>query len=527
VAAPIRAWIYPPALGAGNELTHSSNRQWTDEYNGTGTGQLRIPATSPNLAHVDYDCVVTMQYEGEDAFSWIVENIRRMPVGEAGERFVELSGRGCLAWLEDAPVLPNGGVQPKSKDVRYFSFASLDAGDHDLGISWTVPVGIKWDLRDGPAAGLPLDWPDIDAYWIWSSDPTEDRPDGEVNWFRYEFTTSEDFNTRLFCTADNGADVYIDGEQVLSFYAESGAWKETHSVEVTLPAGYHVVAIKGTNSSFPVTTNAASVILSMVSLTPEGDPDALLVHTDELWQCSDTEPQWLAGDILYTLIDEAVTLGIGPGLANLTIGFDGELDSNGDPWTLRMPPKDWPIVTTNLLAVALDLAEVGLDVWVSPDDLVLHVTESRGQVRSVALTDDDTVTGWVVDGKRATATEAYVRTDAGWVHVEDTAAVAAHGRRVIGLEAGNTDSATTAESIAQTAFHQGAQPEEVVSETRLNPAPGKLAYQDYFVADTVTGLDAFGDPAPCRILALTVVEVDDAGKVEYQPELEVLPGDAS
>lgn len=525
MSAPISATIFPPDLGPGTALTRSSARKWLDEFNGTGSGSLRLPWGDADADLVDYDAVVTMGYSGADCFSWFVETIRWVVVGEAGERWIEAAGRGCLAWLETVPVLPYGGsVQPKSKDVRYFNFASLDAGDHDLGVTWTTPVGIKWDLRDGPAAGLPLDWPDIDAYWIWSTDPTEDRPDGEINWFRHEFTTSEDYTCRLYCTADNGADVYIDGEQVLSFYAESGAWKETHSVDLTLPAGFHVVAIKGTNSSFPVTTNAASVILSMVTLTAEGDPDVLLVRTDELWQCSDTEPQWLAGDILYTLVSEAQALGGFAGFENLTIDFDGDVDSNGNPWTLRLPPKDWPIVTANLLNVALDLAEIGLDVWVTADDLVLHAVDNRGTTVDVDLVDTDVVTSWVVEGRRPTATEAYVRTDAGWVHVEDTAAIAAHGRRVVGLEAGNTDSTTTAESIAQTAFDQGAHPEELITTASLNAVTGKKPYLDYQVGDTLTGLDRNGDPAPVRLLSLTVKEDPDNGKVEVEPQFELLDG---
>lgn len=492
--------------------------QWLDEINATGFGSVRIPLTDAAVAVADYDQVIKFGYAGGDRFACVVEQPAWGVVDESGKRYLELSGRGLLMWLEAAGLLPaSGTVEFSTPDQRWFNFAAADSFAHDLHATWATPAAVKWSSRTtGPLAGYPKDWPDRDAYWIWSIDPLTPTTSGSVNWFRKQFTLSADAVCRLYVTADDFVDARVDGALVFS-EAEEFYWKRTGTVDVTLTAGTHVLALRGGNTPRVFAVNTASVIASLVTLDASGNPDATIVHTDGTWQVATTEPYWTAGDVLHTVVTEAQAFGWGH-LAALTLDFTAAVDSNGAAWSTKAPARSWDIVTTNLLTIASDLAALGIDIWITPD-LVMHAAESRGSVKDVTLTPASTVAGWKIQGRRATGTYGWVRTDLGWVPVQDTAGVAAHGKIAVGLHVGMSDSDDTAAQVAAAAFAVTAAPLETVTDTTVAPSAGATAYVDFDVADTVNGLDKTGAVKAQRLLSLTVAQ-DSDGNVTYRPELE-------
>jgi hypothetical protein len=229
--------------------------------------------------------------------------------------------------------------------------------------------------------------------------------------------------------------------------------------------------------------------------------------------------------VLRTLVLEAQTRDV-DGVTNLTMDFDAETDSNGQPWSTKVA-RSWDIVNTSVLTVAQDLAELGVDVWITPD-LVLHCAETRGSVLAgdVVLSDDTSVARWSFAGERATGTHGWIRNDQGWTEVVDSGGEAAWGRREVGMSLGASDSDEQAADVVRAAFREIAVPQETVQDTELIPADGARAYVNFDVADTVTGIDKDGSPANVRVLSITLVQDDDA-KVVYTPELEVMPDETS
>lgn len=87
-------------------------------------------------------------------------------------------------------------------------------------------------------------WPDPQARWIWDRASTSSAPAGDV-YFRKKFTLVEPRWVTIAFACDDRAELYVDGQYLLG----NANWKNTFANTVHLPAGDHVIAIKGTNSA--------------------------------------------------------------------------------------------------------------------------------------------------------------------------------------------------------------------------------------------------------------------------------------
>src|SRR5690606_33451471 len=97
-------------------------------------------------------------------------------------------------------------------------------------------------------------------------------------------------------------------------------------------------------------------------------------------------PGWTIGDIILTLMQEAIDRGV-TSLSMLTPTFTGSVDSNGDPWEDKL---DWSFRIGDKLYNVIEKAEELLcDIWVDPDTLELHAVKERGVDRSVYKYDVD------------------------------------------------------------------------------------------------------------------------------------------
>lgn len=232
------------------ELTTASDGEFVDEYNGPGFGKVTVLLDSADAGLLLRDRVVRVLYEGSARFSWFIETLDRTLADRSGQQLLTVSGRGLLAWLEDAVVYPQGGLRETSSAERPFNYASED-GPWKSSVTWSAPVGVKWSDDTSPRAGLPANWPDKDAMWIWSTDPDgQTVPEGTINYFRSTFTLTDSARIKFFATADNYFELYLDGTLVMSsdrFTENAPSFAQQTSYTTRLGAGEHTLAARVRN----------------------------------------------------------------------------------------------------------------------------------------------------------------------------------------------------------------------------------------------------------------------------------------
>jgi hypothetical protein len=232
------------------ELVSASEGEFVDEYNGAGFGKVKVLLESADAALLLRDRVVRVLYEGSARFAWFVETLDRTLADSSGQQWLVASGRGLLAWLEDALVYPQGGLRETASEDRPFNYASED-GAWKSSVAWSTPVGVLWRNDTSPRAGLPQGWPDRDAQWIWSTSPTSQTVvEGTENYFRSTFTLTDSTRVKFFATADNFFDMYLDGSLVMSsdrFTENSPSFAQQTSYTTRLGAGEHTIGVRVRN----------------------------------------------------------------------------------------------------------------------------------------------------------------------------------------------------------------------------------------------------------------------------------------
>ena len=113
--------------------------------------------------------------------------------------------------------------------------------------------------------------------WIWFNKSNA----AEVRYFRKTFTVeSQPKKAELLATADDGLDVFLNGERVLTAHE----WANAHKTDVStkVKAGANVLAIRGVNGD-------RSAAAAIAQLTVETDKGKQQVLTDTSWKASDKE----------------------------------------------------------------------------------------------------------------------------------------------------------------------------------------------------------------------------------------------
>lgn len=526
MASPVTVTIHSSSGGGGTTLTNAAGIQWLDELNGVGYGSFRIPYGDSQAGQIDYDKICKFVYEGSARFAILVENISYGVVDEAGNRWIDVSGRGVLAMLEFAVVTqawPHGlssentWVTRKSPDRRWFNFGSTDIYMDNQANLWDAPMGVRWDQADYRAAGYPLGWPDPDADLLWVTDPTAGTTIPEA-WFRLNVYSGDDHAVRLYYSGDNEVEVFFDGESLDIIQLAYYSWRELRSFELPLYEGWHTIAVRVKNN---INGTPANFVMTAFYLDEYGEED-WVEFSSELsydWRVTVDEPAWGAGAVLYQLMDEAQERGVFQ-ISDVSMDFDLDTQTGGGAWTVPVR-RAWDIVNSNLLNVALDLCELGCNVWMTPD-LVLHCQESRGGGSGVAASDSTNTETWTITGSKPTGTEGWSRDANGWATAPPSGTP--YGRREIGIVLGNSDSLKQATEIVQAVYKTTAQPQENVENVSMVPASGSKPYVNFSVGDTITGIDKGGSATPMRILSIAVSQ-DDDGIVRVTPELDMNSGD--
>lgn len=279
-------------------MARSRNRRWFEALNEPGGGSFEIHLDDPVLYdHPDieadglnprdtilkYGNIVRCYLDGAAVFSFKIENLRvtRVGSGEKNDQWVEVSGRGVLALLEDAVVYPEYGFQPKSRgDQRLFTFVAneyesvIDDGSglgyENFGWAFAAELKAQFDVQTSPWIAAPVDWPEIgqNALWIWDQvrggSRTSPAPIGYV-YFLKRFFIDSDEDIAFFGACDDAFEAYLDGQPLMS-NGGTYAFRETTRVDLNVKAGHHLIAVRCENQERPYGESPAGFVFAAAAI---------------------------------------------------------------------------------------------------------------------------------------------------------------------------------------------------------------------------------------------------------------------
>jgi hypothetical protein len=504
-------------------LASDRGRQMLVDLSGEGDYSLEVRLGHADEAMLTDGRLVRWMLDGSAVWQGLVEERRPVladPQTRQSGRVVRCQGRGVLALLERAVVYPELGLGRSSPDTRFFNPASADYN----ASGWANAVALKRQDDPGPVAWrhAPRDWPDPEAWWIWDTDG--DIPPvapGDV-WFRKEFTvpTGKSGDYRFFLTADDGFELYVDGNREAS-EQRAGLWGTTRYVDLLLDEGTHVIAVKAVNFDRQVTaTNAAALILSVSDVLVGGqDLGDTIVRTDNTWKMLPypaTEPGMTPGKILHVLLTEAQTNGFLPGLS---WDFTATLDSNGNAWPEEIDVS-FPVGMSLLDVVRHLVDEHAIDVDMAPTGLTFRAFASKGQDRTgtVSASYGSNISRLAFRKSPPGPNVALSRTAEGrWVERARSSSATTWGRRAVALSLGAAPSSQAADRQADAFFDDNAEPVEEIVDLQLE-AVSHTPLVHFATGDTITATSASGSGVACRVHGIRMSE-DQAGQPVWNLEL--------
>lgn len=500
--------------------------QWLNEVNAPGTGRFDIHMHDPLLVThpdlLDEFNVAKIAIDGVWVKAWIIEDVNptRLASGEASDEWITVAGRGVMAALENAIVYPEYGIREYVSEDRVFSFASRD-GVWRVPAEWIGVSGHRW--RDDTTArkGLPKDWPDPDAYWLWSSNTQKTAEPGR-NWFRTVFSTTATEQVVVKATADNDFVCYLDGELILTNAANRLAFQETYEWSTVLATGEHTLAAVVTNATFVGTTtldnaNPAGWIFTIYRANELGDAtESILIRsetTNTIVKPYGEAPGFAGAMILRQVITEAQER-IVRGLMPVTFSFTNTADSAGVAWG-DVQDRIVKVATTDYWDLTTQLIELVMDVDIDAN-FVLHAWNRRGVDRrnTVILRPNRDLTaaaGTIRSSKLKN--QALLKFEGGWIELYAAISKEEYGRREVGISLG------TATSTDQTILAGAATMREVANPEKTIPlsytsAAGPQPFRDFDLGDTITVPDVYEGMVPARLMSIAGAE-DDAGLIAW------------
>ena len=246
----LRLDVYDPTNATyQGTLTSVLSSEFVDEFNQPGAGTVTVPLDSADAALLVKDAVVRVIYRDDVRFAWFVET-RERTIADSGNQYtLTASGRGLLAWLEDAVIYPQGGLADFLAPDRPFNYAS-GPGDWRTSGNYQAALGVQWKDDTTARAKLPVRWKDPQAQWIWRTNPETVVQRGTVNWFYRDFTLTEGKRIKFYASCDNAMDVYLDGQLIMSssdFDKESASFTQMARFTIRLGIGTHTLAARVKN----------------------------------------------------------------------------------------------------------------------------------------------------------------------------------------------------------------------------------------------------------------------------------------
>lgn len=312
-------------------LSQVLSSEFSDEFNATGYGSVQVPlSSSADKALLVKDNVVRVTYQGSVRFAWFIEVLERDLAVGSGQQTITASGRGLLAWLDDAVVYPQGGLSDFSSDQRPFNYASAD-GAWKADYTWSTPQALTWKSDTTVREQLPTKWRGIDpnAAWIWSTNPATGVQRGTVNWFRGTFTLSTSTLVSMWASFDNFGEVWLDGTKVMDssrFSETAPSFSQFVKFTTRLGKGTHTVAARVRNDKpWERTDLTISQSTDRVSASAHGLTDGARVRVTDV---SKSGTGLSAGStyFLRDVTDNDFRLATTAGGAAVNITADGKID---------------------------------------------------------------------------------------------------------------------------------------------------------------------------------------------------------
>lgn len=510
------------------ELGFRRDLRYTEDFNGPGFGEVSVP--SAQALGIDFDDVVKVSLDGTVVGAFVIETKDKTHIAADGTRWVRVSGRGLMCWLEDAVVWPQGGIAYNySPTDRPFNYAGVSSHWYSL-VTWAAPLGFK---QSATSSGdyrykSPKGWPDPGAYWIWPTNPAATVAANARAWMRSTFALEAPRKMRFYATADNAFELYLDGALILGtsdVQAEGANYTGFAEKVIQVPAGPHILAAYVTNGASGSPGDRAGFLFTSTLLNPNGTPSTVLRHSDLTnWVVTQDEPLWYAAEILDVVLAEhrgrIIDEGQAGRLQNLTIGWSNTQDSDAVDWTTA---KAMAIrCGTNALDVLNLLVDHSIDFWVDPDTVTLNAYEVRGTDRSqaVVLAAAKNLEAFDTSSTATRDTVALVRSAAGWTQATNTTGAAAHGRRETFLEFGNTRSESTAASAGARILKRTAKPTIATPRVEFTISPDARPFLDFAPGDRITNPASTTGQTTARVLALSLIEDNNAGGCHGEALLE-------
>lgn len=511
------------------EVPLATDKRWLEQLNVTGSGQISIHQTDPayvlNPDLLEYGNIVRLALDGTDLFAFIIEtrDFPPVPPNEFQGLVWNCFGRGVLALLEDAIVMPEGTVDGSTERQRTFGFTASSYDDS----AWISATQVQQQSSvTGPVTAYyhnPAGWPDSTAYWIWSRAQSDDPATwlAGTSYFRKAFTLASATTVMVFATADNTFRLWLDDELIL----DGDDWKQTFSARRDLIAGSHIIAVEATDivtATGFFGPGALLVSVETIDPTTETVTGPVIVNTDSTWLALDypaTVPGMSIGAILKLLIDEAQTRGA---LNGITLGFSDTLDSNSNAWDVE---ADLALdIGTNLLDVTQTFVEQYVDVRMSPTlqldvynkgTLGSDLTGSVSLLRGTHFHDlDGQAQDMLANAVLARAATGVLTT------VTDSVSILTSKRRETYLELGLAPSMSRAQDMTNQVFDEEARP---AIELRGKVTASSGVYVSWAPGDLILMPDASGNPVDTQVISIAVEE-DDAGNPIFSIEATQLDG---
>jgi hypothetical protein len=239
-----------------------------------------------------------------------------------------------------------------------------------------------WWSNDGVA--IPADWPDPDAAWIWDEGATwQWAPPGDC-YFTSVFVVPEGVtNIVVSLVVDNIGKLYFDGDMV-----GEATWgmEDTFALEfyTEITPGEHFLAVWVQQApdeeqfAGTYTHNPAGMLCTVMPASEDEITGPPIHRSDNTWRIlayPAKPPGMTPGMAMWHCIFEAGSIvtpfGVGRGgLGGLTITWNDETDSDGNPW-----PVAGDIGTkigTDLLTFFQELAVTYIDFAMDPVNLRMH-----------------------------------------------------------------------------------------------------------------------------------------------------------
>src|SRR5207245_9999185 len=113
---------------------------------------------------------------------------------------------------------------------------------------WPKPPAVGNQCTALPALGPLGGWSDTFAKWIWANVGATTSGIAGPIWFRTTFYQTKATNAYLEVDADNGYTAYLNGANIGSY---NGLWNPPRITNLSVPAGWNVLAIYATNPYRP------------------------------------------------------------------------------------------------------------------------------------------------------------------------------------------------------------------------------------------------------------------------------------